>query len=87
MDRSSKEFQENVCFGKASQALFFSYAMGEGVVDVLLFTYLFIGVFFCFFKKEPVLKDKQEQAVYMFYLLGWIVLWPVFLIRRLIRGI
>ncbi|GEN51884.1 hypothetical protein HFA01_01460 [Halobacillus faecis] len=53
---------------------------------MIAFTYILIGVFFCFHQKEPVDQTREEQSIYMFVLLGWIILWPLFLIRIFLKG-
>lgn len=52
---------------------------------MLGFTYILIGVFFCFTIKEPAEQSREEQSVYMFVLLGWVILWPLFLPAMLFK--
>ncbi|MGR9049162.1 hypothetical protein ACQ4XT_11085 [Halobacillus faecis] len=58
----------------------------RGVIHLIAFTYILIGLFFCFQQEEPVNQSREEKSIYMFVLLGWIILWPLFLIRLLFKG-
>ncbi|MYL72227.1 hypothetical protein GLW00_15380 [Halobacillus litoralis] len=53
---------------------------------MIAFTYVLIGMFFCFQQQEPKNQSREEKSIYMFVLLGWVILWPLFLIGVLLKG-
>ncbi|WP_161484901.1 hypothetical protein [Halobacillus sp. KGW1] len=53
---------------------------------MMALAYVLIGTFFCFFQREPVHSGKEEQTVYMFYMLAWLIFWPFLLIWKLFKG-
>ncbi|MBH0230057.1 hypothetical protein LCL89_00735 [Halobacillus yeomjeoni] len=49
----------------------------------MVFFYLLVGFIWIMFKKEPSLETKEEQAVYMFYMLGLLIFWPIVLLVKI----